>query len=208
MKQPQSFALATCLILIFLGGPWLVLKASEASLPGDLLYSVKKLGEGVQTTVASESGLAPLQVEFASRRLEELDKITDDSFKPEEKNEKAKQVVNELRDNLAGASVNLNKVSEEKVVMIAEKTKRIKERLDQTKEGAPEEVQQELAEAEKAVEELNQVLTALISKIDQDREQIKSEQPANDQEVLIFLEELEDGTITTTDKVINGGENE
>ena len=76
----QSVALAVCLLLIFIGGPWLTLKASQSSLPGEILYSVKKAAEGVQATVTSENNKAQLQVEFAGRRLEELTKITEDSF--------------------------------------------------------------------------------------------------------------------------------
>ncbi|MBU1137153.1 hypothetical protein KKD72_02175, partial [Patescibacteria group bacterium] len=47
----QSTALAVSLVFIFVFGPWLAIKASEGSLPGDLLYSVKKASEGVQKTV-------------------------------------------------------------------------------------------------------------------------------------------------------------
>jgi len=173
LKQPQSFALAFCLILIFLGGPWLTLQASKSSLPGELLYSVKKANEGLQMTVTSEDNKAQLKVEFASRRLDELGKIVDS----EGKGEQVKEVASQLKINLEEASIYADKVPEEEVVALTEKTNRIKDEL--------------------------QILTALIRK-----KQVEEGDTATttDQEILIFLEELDDGTITTTDKVINGAE--
>ncbi len=200
LKQPQSFALAVCLIFIFLGGPWLTLQASKASLPGELLYSVKKATEGVQITVTSADSLTPLKMEFASRRLEELNKISEDSSTS---GEKVKEVVSELKSNLEEASVYADKISEDKVIAVAKKAQKIKQDLGNTKEEVSSEVQTELAEAEKAVEQINeQILAALIKKKQQESGDMAT--TTTDQEILIFLEELEDGTITTTDKVING----
>jgi hypothetical protein len=204
LRQPQSAALVICLLLIFIGGPWLMVKASQTSLPGDLLYSVKKITEDVQTSIASEDDKVQLQVEFAGRRLEELNKITEDSFSPEEKTEKVKEVVDDLKNNLAGASVYANKVPKEKAIVIAKKAKKIKEDLDKTREEAPLEVQAKLAEAEKAVEEINkQILSALVR---ESQEGDGGTSTSTDEEILIFLEETEEGTITTTDKIINGVE--
>ncbi len=203
LKQPQSFALAVCLIFIFLGGPWLTLQASKASLPGELLYSVKRATEGVQITVTSADSLTPLKMEFASRRLEELNKISEDSSSEKE----VKEVIGELKTNLAEASVYADKISEDKVIAVAKKVQKIKQDLGNTKEELSSEVQIELAEAEKAVEQINkQILTALIKKKQQESGDTTISIDSTDQEILIFLEELEDGTITTTDKVINGNE--
>ena len=202
LRQPQSFALAICLLVIFIGGPWLMLKASQASLPGELLYSVKRMSEGVQSTVASENSKAQLQIEFAGRRLEELTKITGDSFSEEEKTEKVKQVVKDLKNNLAGATIHLDNISKEKALVVAKKTKRIKEELDKTKEGVPLEAQNDLAEAEKAVEEINsQILAVLVRDSQESAEGAATTTP--DEEILIFLEEMESGVITTTEEIIN-----
>ncbi|MEA2113448.1 MAG: DUF5667 domain-containing protein, partial [Patescibacteria group bacterium] len=77
MKHGQSLALAFCLILIFIGGPWLTLKASQLSLPGELLYSIKRAGENVQSVTALGEKKSQLQGDFACRRLEELTRITE-----------------------------------------------------------------------------------------------------------------------------------
>lgn len=202
LREPQSFALAICLLLIFIGGPWLMVKASQTSLPGEMLYSIKKASEGIQATVASEESKAQLQVEFASRRLEELTKITEDSFPSEEKTEKVKEVVDKLKDNLAGASVYANKISKEKAIAIAKKTKKISEDLDRTKEEAPAEIKEDLAEAEKTIEEINnQILAVLTGEGEKIGQEIGTTTP--DQEILIFLEETDLGTITTTEEIIH-----
>lgn len=202
LREPQSFALAICLLLIFIGGPWLMVKASQTSLPGEMLYSIKKASEGIQATVASEESKAQLQVEFASRRLEELTKITEDSFPSEEKTEKVKEVVDKLKDNLAGASVYANKISKEKAIAVAKKTKKISEDLDRTKEEAPAEIKEDLAEAEKTIEEINnQILAVLTGEGEKIGQEIGTTTP--DQEILIFLEETDLGTITTTEEIIH-----
>jgi len=200
--QLQPVALVICLLLIFTAGPWLTLKASQASLPGDVLYSVKRASEGIQTTVASDDSKAQLQVEFASRRLEELAKITGDSLTSEEKSEKVKEVVDNLRDNLAEASVYAAQASKEKAMVMAKKTIKIKEELDKSREEVSLEVQNELAEAEKVIEEINhQVLTVLVQD-SQESSEGEVVTPA-DEEILIFLEEMESGMITTTEEIIN-----
>ena len=200
LRQPQLAALTMCLLLIVLVGPWLTVKASQPSVPGDLLYSVKRVSEDIQTTVASGEGKTQLQVEFAGRRLEELAKITEDSFTPDEKTEKAKQVIGDLKDNLADLSHNLDAIPAEEVIVMAKKTQKIKQELDRTKGEVPADAQFDLAQAEEAAEELNQqILAVLIGSIDIDSQTASS---TLDQEILIFLEELDDGTMTTTNQII------
>lgn len=200
IKQPQQFALAFCLTLIVLAGPWLALEASKASLPGELLYSVKKISEDVQIKVASEDNKTQLKVEFASRRLDELNKIAEDW----QKSEQIGQVASELKNSLTEASVYAGKIAEGEVIAVVKKANKIKEELDEAKEDASSEVQAELTQAGEAVEEINeQIFTVLNRKY---QEQGENTGTTTDQEILIFIRDLEDGTITTTDKVINGAE--
>jgi len=198
----QPVVLGLCLLLIFTAGPWLTLKASQASLPGEVLYSIKRASEGIQTTVASDDSKAQLQVEFAGRRIEELTKITEDSFTSEEKTEKVKKVVNDLKDNLAEASVYAVKSSKEKAMVMAKRTKNIKEELGKTREEVSLEVQNELAEAKKVIEEINHQILAVLVQDSRESSEGEVVTPV-DKEILIFLEELESGTITTTEEIIN-----
>lgn len=208
-KGFQLDALVVCLFVIFIGGPWLAIKAAESSLPGELLYSVKKATEGIQTTVVSENDRSQLHVEFAGRRLDELTKIADESFTPldseaeTEKVEQFKKVITCFKDNLAEVSVYAGGISKEQAIDIAKKAKRMREDLDKTKEELPEEVQTDLAEAEKAIEEINyQILTTLIG---EDEEIVSSSDTASttDEEILIFIEGTDtDKIVTSTGEVI------
>ncbi len=162
---------------------------------------MKKISEGVQTKVASENIKAKLQVEFANRRLEELSKITEDSFISEEKTERAKQVVNDFKDKLAGASLHVGKISREEAIAMAKKAKKIKENLAKTKEEVSLEIQTELAEAEKAIEEINHQILTVLAKESQESEETAT--TTLDKEILIFLEETDSGTMTTTEEIIN-----
>jgi len=195
LRQPQQFALITCLILIFLGGPWLTLEASKPSLPGDLLYSVKKANEGLQMTITSEDNKTQLKVEFAGRRLEELVKISEDSGKINE----VKGIVSDLKDNLEEASVYADKISETEIIAVAKKTQKIKEDLNQAVEEASSDVQDELAQAGEAVKEINkQILTTLNRRYQEDNQDAAT---STDEEILIFLQELEDGSVVPIDQV-------
>ena len=196
LLQAQSMALVACLILIFLGGPWLAVKASQPSLPGDLLYSVKKINEGVKNTMASEQNKAQLQAEFASSRLEELDKITEDSFSPEEKADKSNQVLSDFKNNLAGISQHVGKISKEKAVAVAKKTKKLKDGLDKTKQEVPAEAKDNLIKAEKAIAEVNYKILSVLTK--GNKEDVEELATSTDKEILIWLEEIG----TTTEEVI------
>ncbi len=195
----QPVALALCLLLIFMAGPWLLVKAAQSSLPGETLYSVKKIGEEFQSRIASDNNRTQLQIEFAGRRLEELANVTGNPLSPEEeKSQKAKEIVNELKDNLLGASVYAVKMDKERAITVAKTTKKIKEELGKTKGEAPAELENDLAEAEKAIEEIdNQILAVLTGENQAIAEEEATTTP--DEETLIFLEESESGTTTTTE---------
>jgi len=198
LRHPQAVALATCLVVIFLGGPWLSLKASQSSLPGDLLYSVKKIGEDAQLIITSRENEINLQTEFASRRLEELIKINDDILSPEDiKTEKTKQAINNLRESLAKIKDNVSNVSKENMAAVSERTQRIEENLNKTKNEVSLLVRQDIEEAEKDIEDVkSKILAVLSGNIDENEE---SNASTTDEETLIFLD---NDTETTTDETI------
>ena len=196
-KQPQQFALAFCLTLIVLAGPWLSIEASKASLPGELLYSVKKMTESVQITVTSDNSRAQLSVEFAGRRLEELNKMSEN----EQDNDRIKEIASQIKNNLEEASVYADRISKANMIAVVKKANEIKDELGENKENMSSEEQIELIEVENAVNEINrQVLATLIK--NQELEDISAS--STDQTVFTFLKELEDGSVTTTEEVING----
>src|SRR3989344_128916 len=120
----------------------------------------------------------------------------------------ASEVINDFKDNLAGASLYVKNTPREKVMAMAKKTQRIKENLIKTREEIPslsEVVQGKVLEAEKIMEEINyQILTTLIK---DGKDDDKNTASTTDKEVLIFLEENSFKTITTTDEIIKNLEN-
>ncbi|MFC1700735.1 DUF5667 domain-containing protein [Patescibacteria group bacterium] len=194
LKQYQAFALVGCLLINIAVGPWLIAKASRSSLPGELLYSIKKVSEGFQTKVASEEDVIQLQVEFANRRLEELNKIAE-KFATEKKSDTigTKKIVSDFKSNLAGVSLHLkNNISKEKAVAVAEQTQKINQDLIRVKEDASEDIKADLAEAEKSIEDIKfQILAVLMG--DSDSETIAT---SSDEEILIYLKGEEKSTTT------------
>ncbi len=206
LKQPQTTALALCLTVMILGGPWLLVQASQASLPGEWLYSIKKANEGIQVKIASDYNRGQLQVEFANRRVEELIKIARDSVSDHEKSAKAQEVIDSLKNNLAQVSVYTNQLSKEEALSVAEQTKQIRQDLDRTEQNTPEQLQDELAEAKKAADRINQEILTSLANTEEDQQNGQNSENATttDEEVMIILEETKDGDVTTTDKIING----
>ena len=182
----QTMALAVSSLFILFVGPWLTLKAAENSLPGDLLYSIKKASEGVQKTVANSEEKPRLQVEFAGRRLEELSKVNQDIDSVSEKTEKSKEIIGNFKDNLASVSQQIKGISsKDKAVVVAQETKKLKENLERAKDEAPLEVKDDIAEAEKSIEKINEEILTVLT-IDKE----KGENIATttlDQEIIIYL---------------------
>jgi len=183
----QSTALAVSLVSIFVFGPWLAIKAAENSLPGDLLYSVKKASEDVQKTVANSEEKPRLQVEFASRRLEELSRVNQDIDDSSEKTEKSKEIIIDFRDNLASVSQQIKDISsKDKAVIVAKETMKLSENLAKAKSEASSEVKDDIAEAEKSIEKINEeILTVLTS--DKGENDESAATTTLDQEIIIYL---------------------
>jgi len=197
----QSAALAVSLIFILFVGPWLTIKASESSLPGDLLYSVKKASENVQKTVANSQEKPRLQVEFAGRRLEELSKLnysTDSS----EKTEKSREVIVDFKDSLASVSQQIKSISSrDKAVVVAQETRKLKENLAKAKGEMPSEIKGDIAEAEKSIEKINEEILAVLTSNDNEENGENGENAATttvDQEIIIYLR-----ASTSTDEEIS-----
>ncbi len=193
--EPHPMALVAFSLMFIIGGPWLTLKTAESSLPGEFLYSVKKIGESIQTKVVSEKEQIELQVDFASRRIEELTKVNGNILFSEDlnKEEKAKEALNGLKQNLTSISAHLDKIEadEEKKVAIVKEAQQIKEELSKNKENSSAEMQNDLIEAE----ELNNQILSILTK---DKEEKEEESATSTQETIIYT----NGTETSTEPFV------
>ena len=85
-KRPRAFtwplarrgwAWAVAVVAVFVALATTAVSASAASLPGDLLYPVKRLTEQVEVTLTPPTDQAALHAEFAQRRLNEFVSLMD-----------------------------------------------------------------------------------------------------------------------------------
>ena len=182
----QPSMLAVCMLLIIGAGPLLTVKAAQSSLPGDLLYAVKKAAEKVQVSIASDDAKAQIQVDFASRRIEELERITEDSFSSEEKTARSKEVIADLKSSIAEATEAVESMPKEQIAVIAKKTKKIEDDLTKVKEDIQEDVQEVMAEAEQIVGDVNERILAIL---------VEAEEIASSTEDIMedIKEDVEDG---------------
>lgn len=107
---------------------------ARVTVPGDLLYPVKKAAEATQINFAAEEQKSKIHLEFASNRLEELNSIAQtDKIKT-----LAPSAVSEFQTNINEAAKNLSNIKEpqnhpemiKEVVVQAKKIKESKARLE------------------------------------------------------------------------------
>ena len=110
-------------LLIFLG----LFEFSQGALPGESLYYLKKIAERGQIMISSEEEKPIINLEFANKRLEELNQIA-------QKNEvkKLAPAMEEFRANVSEAAKNLTKVKkvDENLVLQTQKLEENKEKVE------------------------------------------------------------------------------
>ncbi len=98
-------------VFVFILGGWIsTVNAASNSLPGDTLYTIKRVAEQAQLRLASLEDRAVLHTEFASRRLEEAAAMTQ-SGDPQ-KAELVQVTYDAAKQEIALAQVDLRELSE------------------------------------------------------------------------------------------------
>ena len=98
--KPVYAGLIVVFILVGLFG------VSQNSLPGDPLYSIKKITERAQTVFVAEEDLPRVQLELADKRLEELARVAQ-----ENRVKNLSSAINETKASISEANKNLAKAS-------------------------------------------------------------------------------------------------
>ncbi len=101
--KPAYIGLTAVFIFVGLFGTFTF---AQNSLPGDNLYSIKKIVERVQTAFVSEQDLPRAQLELTNKRLEELTKVVQ-----ENRVRNLPSAINETRVSISEANKNLAKAS-------------------------------------------------------------------------------------------------
>ena len=102
---------------------------SQNALPGELLYSVKKMAEKTQAVFVSESEMPKYNLEIANKRLEDLNEIAETH-----QGQKLAQAIEEVEKSKAKAVKDISKIKDPKqaieanqeIVKIKQNTEKIK----------------------------------------------------------------------------------
>lgn len=149
---------------IVFGGWAATVSASYNSLPGDKLYSVKRITEKAQLSLTSKKNKPSLQTELAGRRLEEIIKITETETinNKEERTKKAvqefKEQVRDVKTTLEDLETEANAGGESNTVveaakLVDRKTTEYSDTLLKVTETVSEDVKKDVEEATDAVDD-------------------------------------------------------
>lgn len=137
---------ALCVIAVFIFSTGIFgVNASKGSLPGDLLYSVKRTSEKVKVgmTVAEEDKVK-LHMDFAEERVNEIEAVSGQDNKPQKKQQQIKVAAEGLQEEMKKTQQTLEKVKQEpkrveKIVaavkIVDKKAEELGDRIAQQKQG-------------------------------------------------------------------------
>jgi len=111
------WASLTLFIILFL-----VFIIAQNSLPGDLLYPIKKITERSQAVFVSEDEMPKVQLELANKRLEELTKIAETN-----QVKKLAPAINEFQASISEAAKKIATAKKPDLKEITKETKKIEE---------------------------------------------------------------------------------
>jgi len=121
--QPRMVSVFFVILGLFLS----VFSFAQNSLPGDLLYPIKKIAEKGQAIFVSEANKPKVQLEQANKRLEELAKIAAENQTP-----KLAPALDEFQNSVNEAAKNLKK-SQKVTKEIVDQTKKLIEKREEVK---------------------------------------------------------------------------
>ncbi len=87
--------------------------ASQSSIPGDPLYTVKRTHEQLRVAIVSPEGRPSLQLELAEKRLQELDTLSNRPISDEQKATTAQALTLTAQQNISNANDELDQLKKE-----------------------------------------------------------------------------------------------
>ena len=170
MLKPAG-ALFSLSLLVLSSGIFTV-SASQGTLPGDTLYSIKLATERFQRVLTTnEQEKAKLEISFAGKRIEELERIVNDPAVNEaEKHEQVAVVITKFQENLTSAQETLEGIKDAGEVsetvalaqVIDENVSEYKDTLEEVANDVPEEVKGVVEEAASNADEKGDAALAVI----------------------------------------------
>ena len=110
-KVVRPVGIALLVVLVYFGYT-ATATIANASLPGELLYPIKTAGENMQLALTfDDSKKVQLQMNFISRRGDELQQIVKQDGTAEDKKDQITSTVNKITTDVQQVSKDLNKIS-------------------------------------------------------------------------------------------------
>lgn len=209
---PNRFAVSFASIALLLTSGVFTVNASQSSLPGDPLYSVKKVTEQVELAMASDQDKPKVEIEQAGKRLEELAQVSQKTSDSNQ-HEKVQQLVAEFQEKVDSANTHLSALSDQNTSdntkkaqvagvakIVNEQSEKYTDVLQKTTDSLPdtvkEKVADKVADAAKTAEKVN--LTALMVMVDNTDDQNKEEVVAKVQQTVAKAEAKVNEIASTT----------
>ncbi|MFA6254857.1 MAG: DUF5667 domain-containing protein [Patescibacteria group bacterium] len=224
LSQRLVFEPAFIMLLVlgvFLGSS-LTINAAFYSLPGETLYPLKlTLEKTHMALVTGDENKVELKIEFAQKRVAELDKIIAQvNVDPQQKKKNIEAVVKEFKNNVVAVNDHLNKIKEadqniattedkettlRMALTVSSKTEEMAKSVDKTVEGLSDAeklgVEQMVAEAVQSAQETSLSAQQLVAEANQATEE---QEPNQDNGVIDGAETPVEPDQTKTDSTEEG----
>jgi hypothetical protein len=107
----RPVAAMVLIVGIVLGGYTMTVSATKNSLPGDFLYPIKLTGERMKVNLAgNDEKKANLEIEFAQKRLDEMQKVADNSGSDSDKKENMQVSLQKYQESINNVKTSLSKL--------------------------------------------------------------------------------------------------
>jgi len=203
----------------------LTINAAFYSMPGDNLYPVKIALEKTHVALTTDDEKkVELKIEFAQKRVAELDKIiSEPQTNSETRKKKIEAVVKEFKNNVVAVSDHLNKIKTEDgikeedkektlrmAVSVSSKTEELAKSVDEKVGGLSEvekiEVEGIIADVIQSVEDANVSAQELADEVNKSEEETQTVQEEGEQGVVEGAELIEQEDESTTQENPEGDE--
>lgn len=157
----------TAVFALLASGWSATVSAAAGSLPGDVLYPVKRVGESAQLTLASLDRRAVLHTEFASRRLEEAEQLQAATEQTEEVRALAVQALQEYQGELQAAASDIALLSTEDAPAALEVATEVQQTVEQltTITASPTETVEAVEQTEQVQQVAGQITNSIIKSV-------------------------------------------
>jgi hypothetical protein len=140
--------------------------ASQQSIPGDPLYTVKQTHEQIRVVFVAPENRPAFQLELAQERIEELATLSGRSLSEEEKDQKTALLVEQARQTITGAQDDLEKLKKEQPKKAVQAAAMVNQKAGEYEQGIVKNSEQSAQLIANLDETQNKALAVIVEKKD------------------------------------------